>query len=266
MRYEDFSKFLNKHGFLVCGEDHLGHGKTAAKKEDLGYCAKKDGHKIVVKDMHKLHEIISKEYPGIPYFLLGHSMGSFLCREYIETFGDTLSGAIVMGTGAQPSALLAVAKTLAKTISKTKGERHRSELLNNMATGSYNKKFKPIVTGFEWLCRDEKQATRYEGDPLCGYCFTVNGFYNMFDTIDFIQKKENINKIPKDLPIHICAGEMDPVGNYGKAPKSVYEDYKKAGIKDVTLKLYPEDRHEILNELDQDVVYNDLLKWLTLHA
>lgn len=106
MRYEDFAKFLNKHGFLVCGEDHLGHGKTAANKGDLGYFGPKDGHKLVVKDMKKLQDIIKQDYPKTPYFLLGHSMGSFLCREYIETYGDTLDGAIVMGTGNQPQIAL----------------------------------------------------------------------------------------------------------------------------------------------------------------
>ena len=121
MRYEDFAKFLNEHGFLVCGEDHLGHGKTAANKSDLGYCAEKDGHQTVIKDMKQLQDIIKKDYPNIPYFLLGHSMGSFLCREFIETYGETLNGAIVMGTGNQPQIALGFAKLLCRIISVAKG-------------------------------------------------------------------------------------------------------------------------------------------------
>lgn len=266
MRYEDFAKFLNEHGFLVCGEDHLGHGKTAANKSDLGYCAEKDGHQTVIKDMKQLQDIIKKDYPNLPYFLLGHSMGSFLCREFIETYGETLNGAIVMGTGNQPQIALGFAKLLCRIISVTKGWRHRSNAINNIAMGSYNKRFQPIETGHEWLCRDSKQAGRYQNDPYCGYVFTLNGFYNMFDMMSYIEKKKNIAKIPKDLPVFICAGEEDPVGDFGYAPRKVNKDFKKAGIKDVTLKLYPEDRHEILNELDQDVVYDDILQWLIKHA
>lgn len=129
-----------------------------------------------------------------------------------------------------------------------------------MTIGSYNKKFKPIVTGHEWLCQDSYQATRYEEDPLCGFVFTLDGFFNMFDTLSFIPKKANIDKIPKKLPILICSGECDPVGHYGKAPKKVYDSFKSAGIKDVVLKLYEQDRHEILNELDKEQVHSDILK------
>lgn len=266
MRYEDFAKFLNSHGFLVCGEDHLGHGKTAANKSDLGNFGAMDGHKTVVKDMKKLQDIIKEDYPKTPYFLLGHSMGSFLCREYIETFGDTLDGAIVMGTGNQPVIALGFAKLMCRLIAVFKGWRHRSKAINHLAMGSYNKRFQPIETGHEWLCRDSYQATRYEDDPYCGYIFTLNGFYNMFDMMSFMEKKSNINQIPKDLPVFICAGDHDPVGDFGNGPKIVNRAFKKAGIKDVTLKLYPEDRHEILNELDQDVVYDDILQWLIKHA
>lgn len=121
LRYEEFANYLCDNGFLVCGEDHIGHGRSVKSKVDFGYCGRLDGHKYVVKDMKKLHDIISKDYPNIPYFLLGHSMGSFLCREYLETFGDTLSGAIVMGTNHESSALLILAKTLCRIIAIPKG-------------------------------------------------------------------------------------------------------------------------------------------------
>ena len=266
MRYEHFAKFLNDNGFLVCGEDHIGHGKTPKNKEDFGYCETLDGHKYVVRDMKKLHDIIHKDYPNTPYFLLGHSMGSFLCREYIETFGNTLDGAIVMGTGQQPAIALGFAKFLCRFISIFRGWKHRSKLIDSISIGGYNKRFKPIVTGHEWLCRDSSQADRYQNDPYCGYVFTLNGFYNMFDLMSFIRKRKNVHKIPKKLPIFICAGDQDPVGNYGKAPKAVHKSFVDAGIKDVVLKLYKDDRHEILNELDQDQVYSDILNWLLEHA
>lgn len=149
MRYEDFAKFLNAHGFLVCGEDHLGHGKTAPNENELGYFTEKNGHQTIVKDMKKLHDLVSAEYPDTPYFLLGHSMGSFLCREFIETYGRCLNGAIVMGTGEHFSVETFSGKLLCKIIAVFRGWHHRSNLINKIAVGSYNKRFKPIDTGQE---------------------------------------------------------------------------------------------------------------------
>lgn len=262
MRYENFAKFLNSKGFLVCGEDHLGHGKTAKNKDELGYFAENEGHQLVVDDIKKLHDIISDENSDLPYFLLGHSMGSFLCREFIQCYGDCIDGAIVMGTGQQPQALLSFVKALCKIIAKSKGWNHRSETINNLVCGSYNKRFKPVKTGHEWLSRDEKIAERYKDDKLSGYVFTLNGFYNMFDMISYIEKKDNINQIPKNLPILIVSGADDPVGSYGKGPKAVKKAFDAAEIIDVKIKLYEKNRHEILNELDKDVVYNDILNWM----
>ncbi|MDO5328758.1 MAG: alpha/beta fold hydrolase [Coriobacteriia bacterium] len=262
MRYEDFAKFLNKHNIYVCGNDHIGHGKSVNNKNNLGYFAKTDGHKKVVDDMKKLTDITKEKHPKTPYFLLGHSMGSFMAREYCIRYGEELDGAIIMGTGQQPQALLAFVKTLCKLMAKSKGWNHRSNFIDKIAFGKYNKNFKPIKNGHEWLAKEESIQQLYIDDPLCGYTFTLNGFYNLFDVLSFVANKNNVSKVPKNLPILIVSGQNDPVGDYGKAPILVRDAYIDNGVKDVNMKLYENDRHEILNETDHDVVYKDILKWI----
>lgn len=261
-RYDRFANFLTSQGFYVVGNDHLGHGKSVSDESQLGYFAKKDGNLCVIGDIHQLREDTIKKYPDVPYFLLGHSMGSFLARQYIEMYGDGLKGAIIMGTGSQPNSTLKMGMNLTSLMMKIKGDHHRSKLVNNMALGSYNKSFEPSRTKNDWLTKDEKIVDAYEANPLNQFMFTVNGYNNMFKGMLFAQTKENLDKIPKELPILVVSGENDPVGEFGKGPKTVAETYKNIGIKDVTLKLYPDDRHEILNELDKETVDKDLLQWM----
>lgn len=259
LRYEDFAKFLNENDVLVCGNDHLGHGKSITSKKNLGYFCKEKGHFILVDDLNTMHNTIAEEYPGVPYFLLGHSMGSFAAREYIMRYGQGLSGAIIMGTGQNPQALLGFAKLLCKIIKTFKGWHHRSNTISNIAFGKYNKKTDSI-TPFDWLTRDKNSVQKYIDDPLCGYTFTLNGFYNLFDMISYIEKDQNIAKIDKELPILLISGQEDPVGLYGKAVHQIYNIYKNTGIKNTQKKLYPDNRHEILNELDKNQVYTDILE------
>ena len=261
-RYDRFANFLTSQGFYVVGNDHLGHGKSVTGESELGYFAKKDGNLCVIGDIHQLREDTVKKYPDVPYFLLGHSMGSFLARQYIEMYGDGLKGAIIMGTGSQPNSTLKMGMNLTSLMMKIKGDHHRSKLVNNMALGSYNKSFEPSRTKNDWLTKDEKIVDAYEANPLNQFMFTVNGYNNMFRGMLFAQTRENLDKIPKELPILVVSGENDPVGEFGKGPKAVAETYKNIGIKDVTLKLYPDDRHEILNELDKETVDKDLLQWM----
>lgn len=261
-RYDRFASFMASQGFYVVGNDHLGHGKSVTDESQLGYFAKENGNLCVVGDMQQLREDTQKKYPNVPYFLLGHSMGSFLTRQYIEIYGEGLAGAIVMGTGYQSAATLNAAIGLSGMLKKLKGDHHRSALLNNMALGSYNKAFEPARTKNDWLCRDEAIVDAYEANPLNQFLFTVNGYNNLFRGLRFAEKQKNLDKIPKDLPILVVSGGNDPVGECGKGPRMVAEAYKKTGIKNVTLKLYPGDRHEILNELDKETVYQDILNWV----
>lgn len=261
-RYDAFARFLNEHGYYVVGHDHLGHGGSVRSEELHGYFHETRGNECVIGDIHKLRLITKEKYPDIPYFMLGHSMGSFLIRQYMELYGEGLSGVIVMGTGSQPAVVLGAGRMLCRAIAAVRGWTYRSALIDNMAFASYNKKFEPARTDKDWLTKDESIVDAYRVHPWCTFRFTVNAYYHMFRGIQFAQKKENIRRIPANLPLFLVAGADDPVGNFGKSVKQVYDTYRKCGIQDVRIKLYENDRHEILNETDRDTVFADILEWL----
>ena len=200
-RYDGFANFLNQRGILVVGNDHLGHGQTAGCDEDLGYFCPKDMSRTVVDDLHKVTVAMKEKYPGVPYFLLGHSMGSFMARRYIMTYGKELSGAIISGTGSQPGFLLAVGKMITCVIRLIKSDRYRSKLIKNICFGTYNNRIKPVRTENDWLTRDTEIIDWYNANKYCTFSFTVNGYRTLFDALTFIQKKDNIKKIPSKLPI-----------------------------------------------------------------
>ena len=264
-RYDGFARFLAAQGFYVVGNDHLGHGESVRSDDLHGYFHATHGNEYVIGDIHTLREMTQEKFPGVPYFMLGHSMGSFLVRQYIELHGTGLKGVIIMGTGTQPPAVLKAGKALCKVIARFKGWTHRSETVNNTALGAYNKKFEPARTSADWLTKDEQIVDAYLADPWCTFVFTVNAYYFMFSGIEFMQKRENIAKVPKDLPLLLVSGADDPVGSFGKGVEQAFQGYLEAGITDVHMKLYPTDRHEILNELDRAQVYDDLRDWLVGH-
>ncbi len=261
-RYDAFATYLASKGYYVVGHDHLGHGQSVVSEDKLGYFADVKGNDCVIGDIHELRLLTEKKYPDVPYFMLGHSMGSFLLRQYLGIYGADLAGAIIMGTGEQPSAVLGAGKMMCKLIAGMKGWHHRSTFINNMAFGSYNKKFAEEGSENAWLSRNKENVEKYEADPLCGYLFTVNAYYNMFDGMSKMNRQEKAGVLPKDLPILFVAGAEDPVGNFGKSVENLYKAYKKSGNCDVELKLYKDDRHEILNEVDKDIVYEDILNWI----
>lgn len=259
-RYEAFANYLTDRGFLVVGNDHLGHGESVTSQEFWGYFAAEKGSDLVVEDLHQLRVKIQAEYPQLPYFILGHSMGSFLLRKYLSKHGEGLSGAIIMGTGTQANGTVKMGKAVCKFVALFRGWNYRSSFVDKLVFAGNNKKFAKEDSG-SWLTKDKEIAVAYAKDPRCSFQFTLNGFYNLFDTIHYINKPEHIDAIPKELPLFIVSGEDDPVGNYGAGVKTAYETYRQAGITDVTMKLYPADRHEILNELDRETVYEDIYKW-----
>lgn len=261
-RYDEFAGYLCERGYYVVGQDHLGHGESVQSEEYHGYFHDGDGNECVIGDIHELRQMTQKKYPDIPYFLLGHSMGSFLTRQYIKMHGEGLSGVIIMGTGNQPLALIKLGKTLCKIVAGIKGWNYRSRFVNNMAFGGYNKKFTPARTPVDWISRNEDNINKYVKDPWCTFVFTLNGYYHMFRGMEQLAKKENFNKIPKSLPVFFVAGQDDPVGNFGKGVERVYQKYRDGGIQDVSIKLYKDDRHEILNETDRSDIYEDLYQWL----
>lgn len=261
-RYDRFATFMASQGFYVVGNDHLGHGLSVKDEEQYGFFAEKDGNLCVIGDMQQLREDTAKKYPKVPYFLLGHSMGSFLARQFIEMYGEGLTGAIIMGTGYQPTATLNMGIALTGMLQKVKGSHYRSALVNNMALGAYNKAFEPGRTKNDWLSKDEAIVDAYVANPLNQFMFTVNGYQNLFRGMRFAQRQDNLDRIPKTLPILVVSGAEDPVGEFGKGPKTVAEAYRQTGIQDVTLKLFQGDRHEILNELDKLDVDRYLLQWI----
>ena len=261
-RYDRLATFLAQHGMMVIGNDHLGHGETAKGEEELGYFPKAKGSETVVDDLYKVTKSIRARYPRTPYFLLGHSMGSFMARRYLMTYGSQLDGAILMGTGSQPPALLSAAKTTANSLSVVRGEHHRSQLMMKMAFGSYNKQYPSVRTEYDWLSRNEANVDTYLADPYCGFMFTLNGYKVLFDVLSFIQEPVHISKLPKEVPLLFVAGSDDPVGHFGKDVPEICRTYREAGVKNVEMKLYPGDRHEILNELDYEQVQMDILSFI----
>lgn len=262
-RYDRFARFLCENGYVVVGADHLGHGDSINDESEWGYFTKEKGFEHLIKDMHTLHVKQAREFPNIPYFFLGHSMGSFLTRMYITHYGDSLQGAIIMGTGGQSPITVFAGKAIASVIALFKGDHYRSTFVNNLALGSYNKSFEPARTPYDWLTKDESIVDAYRNDPRCTYVFTLEAYKELFGGILYVSKKSNIAKTPKNLPLLLTSGTNDPVGNFGKGVVHVYDLYKEAGINDVSVKLYENDRHEILNETDHEQVYQDILAWLT---
>lgn len=260
-RYDAFADYLSKRGFYVVGHDHLGHGASVTDDEKHGYFHDTHGNEHVIGDIHKLRQITTSRYPNVPYFMLGHSMGSFLTRQYITMYGAGLAGVVIMGTGNQPLALVRLGKLLCRIVASVKGWTYRSTLINNMAFGGYNRKFRPARTPMDWISRNPENVDNYLQDSWCTFTFTVNAYYHMFRGMEQLLNRKNFARIPRDLPVLFVAGKDDPVGDFGKGVIAVYKKYKKE-FDDVSLKLYEHDRHEILNEIDRKDVYLDIYKWL----
>lgn len=264
-RYEELAAFLTERGYVVTGDDHLGHGKSVPEEGLQGYFCEQDPATVVVRDVHRLKKLTQEMYPGVPYFILGHSMGSFILRNYICRYGSGIDGALIVGTGMQSNALLRFSKVIAAIEGFFRGSKHKSRFIDKGAFGSYNKRIKGAKTDFDWLSRDSDRVDAYIADKDCGFIFTVNGFKTLFELIARVKKQENLLKIPKELPIIFLSGEEDPVGGYGKGVQKAYKSLSDAGLTDLEIKLYPQDRHELLGEPDRKKVMEDIEVWLTKH-
>lgn len=261
-RYEEFAQFLTGKGFIVTAEDHLGHGGSVPEGEPYGYFCSQDPATVVVRDVHRLKKMTQEKFPGLPYVILGHSMGSFILRNYLFKYGSGIDGAVIMGTGMQPAAAVNAGKFLAKVQSVFLGQQAKSKLLNKIAFGSYNKAIDNPRTENDWLSCNQENVDKYQADPLCGFTFTVNGFQTLFELLSRLNNPENLAQMPSDLPIFMVAGDKDPVGDYGKGVELAKASICGAGVQNVKMKLYPGDRHEILNEDDREQVMADIYDWL----
>ncbi len=264
-RYAPFAEFLTSKGFLVCADDHLGHGKSVVSENDLGYFNKERSTDTVIADIRTLQLDVREQNAGKPYFILGHSMGSFFCRKYISLYGGDFDGAIIMGSGFKSKATLNSALFFVKTNALFCGWRNRSKLIKNLAFGSYNKKFKPARTENDWLSKNPENVDAYEKDGLCGFSFTNNGYSILFNIIKQACSDKTIKAVPKDLPVFFVAGADDPVGDYGKGVIKAKRKFVEAGVKDVSIKLYKGGRHEILNDDCKDEVMEDILAFIEKH-
>lgn len=261
-RYEETARFLAERGILVTGEDHLGHGKTVSEGGTFGYFCKQDPATVVVRDVHRLKKMTQKDYPGIPYVILGHSMGSFMLRNYLFRYGSGIQGAVLCGTGYVPQPLIVMGLMIAKFQGILMGDKHVSKLLDKIAFGAYGKNIKNPKTRYDWLASDEEVVDKYMKDSFCGFTFTVNGFKMMFTLIMRSNITENLQKMPKEIPVLFLSGEEDPVGDYGKGVKKAYGDFEKADMKKIGMKLYAGSRHEIFNEKNKNQVCEELYSWI----
>lgn len=260
-RYDNFAKYMTEQGFNVIGHDHLGHGHSVSDEHDYGFFAEENGDKIIIEDMHSVTQYSREKWEELPNFILGHSMGSFCLRQYLTKYSNDVFGAIIMGTGWIPSAAALLGKTIATNTCKSKGSHTVNPLLIKLTLEPYNKPFAPARTNCDWLSRDEKQVDLYVNDKLCGFDFTAGAYKDFFTILEKIAKNRQLIGMRKSLPILITSGSVDPVGGK-KACEKLNAQYKRCGIDDVTLKLWENDRHEILNELDKSDVYDYIYNWL----
>ena len=262
-RYEEFAQAMNRAGIAVIGHDHPGHGRTA-KPGELGEFAEKNGVRRVNGAMAQVARFAKHKFQGIPHILLGHSMGSFYARQYLCEYGHELDGAIIMGTGFQPKALVQFARSTCRALAAVHGWQYRSKLVANLSFMGYNKGLEGRTT-HDWLNRDQAEVDKYLADERCTFTFTLNAYYSMFSGILRLHDPAFLAKIPKGLPLLFLAGDADPVGEQGKGVQRAIQSLKDAGVQNIECKLYPGARHELLVETNHMEVFEDICSWLEKH-
>ncbi len=269
-RYDEYARFMADKGFAVFGHDHIGHGDSVEKEEDLGIMHCKYPDDVMVEDMFSNSKLIKEQYPDKPYFILGHSMGSYLLRKYISVKADSIkggvNGAVIMGTGTEPDAAILAGRAICRLLMAVKGRDKKSEFIKGLMFGGDYKQFDTTGEHPEnsWLSKNVESVMRYIDPSNKKDCceFSLNGYMILLRSTWFDNRMSNIRKMNMDIPVLFVSGDRDPVGGMGKGVRKAYEKFRAAGVKDLSIKLYKDDRHEILNELDRDMVYNDLYNWM----
>ena len=262
LRYEDFARYLTERGFAVVGNDHLGHGSSVAAGAPRLYFGPKGSWNRVVEDMEHLRKLTHRKFPNLPYFLLGHSMGSFLARTYLIRYPGTVDGAVIMGTGYMSAASTAASLAVISGECLRNGESKPSAMATRASFGIYNRRFAPNRTPMDWLSLNPDNVDAYLKDPLCQGNASAGLFREMLSGIRFDCNSSNLRKMNRRTPILFISGAMDMVGDCSKGVERAAEAFRKAGMRDVTVKLYPELRHEILKEACHEQVYDDIDRWL----
>ncbi len=261
-RYTELAEFLTSQGIVVTGDDHLGHGKTAEVTGKFGYFCRRDPATVVVRDVHRLKKKTEADFPGVPYIIMGHSMGSFILRNYLMRYGSGIKAAIIMGTGMQPRMVVKMAKAVAGIQTMFGLGTRKGKFIDKIAFGNYNARIDNPKTASDWLTGEDVGVEKFLADPLCGFTFTVNGFGTLFELIDRLYDTEALAKIPKELPLFMLAGDADPVGDYGVGVQKAYESLVNAGLTNIQKKMYPGARHELLHETARGEVMDDIYSWL----
>ncbi|GHV92213.1 hydrolase [Spirochaetia bacterium] len=271
LRYERLARRLCAEGIEVWAADQRGHGLTADLKVNgpgigglRGHCADHDGFSLVTSDVDAVNRLIRRLRPGIPLFLLGHSWGSFVVQNYIENYTG-IDGCILSGTRGPDGIKIKIGAPGMAFISALRGKRKGSIISHAIADGPYNKPFRPNRTSFDWLSRDEKEVDAFITDPLSGN-LSSSGFYrDLLGGLNRIHRSEAMEKIDRRLPIYVFGGSADPVGEMGASPTALVDAYRALGIQDLEFVLYPDARHETLNETNREEVTGNLLSWILKH-
>ena len=261
-RYGGFADFMASNGYIVAGHDHLTRGENATGQDCAGIFNELGGWETAVCDLRRVTDLIRERHRGLHVFLLGHSMGSLLARTYIIKYRTGLDGVLLSGVGQLPPLALAACETLAKIETSRRGGNCQSKRLNALVFGGKREKLGLSKTPFDWLTRDDEIISKYMSDPLCGRMPSIALFADIFSAMKYNSSQKNLKRMKKELPVFFFSGDMDPFGDYGKGVISVYRSFLSAGMRDVTMKLYHGGRHEMLNELNREEVYADVLKWI----
>lgn len=260
-RYDRLARALCAAGYTVAGHSHLGHGEDA-REDELGFFGRKDGWDHLVEDVHAAHEMLLKRFPDQRFAILGHSMGSFVTREYLLRYGGDLTAAVICGTGWFPGPLCSVARAAAALCGVFGGWQKPAPLVDRLMSKDNNKAFAPARTPFDWLSRDTAEVDKYMADPRCGFLFTARGYYDMFTGLKSLSR---LAALPGNLPVLFISGDADPIGTQGKGVNTVAQQFRDAGVRDVTVRLYPGARHELFNETNRDEITAELIDWLNRH-
>jgi alpha-beta hydrolase superfamily lysophospholipase len=265
-RYSQLAQQLTAQGYMVYAPDHRGHGRTAGSKVQFGHFADHNGWNLVIEDLRAVIEQVHIAYPRLPIVLFGHSMGSLISRRYIQLYGDRVHGVILSGTSGDPGVMGNIGKLIAQWEIKKSGLTTHSPLLTKLLFGGFNKKFRPSRTPYDWLTRDPKEIDQYISDEWVGMRFSAGFFYDLITGVNELNKPQELHRTPRHLPILIFSGDQDPVGNFTKGVVQTYNRFRKIGSEDVTLKIYKGARHELINELNREEVFSDIINWIRTKA
>ncbi|MFC4712411.1 alpha/beta hydrolase [Planococcus dechangensis] len=265
-RYDRFIRTLVKQGFTVSAHDQRGHGKTAERNGHTGFFAESDGFSRIVMDVEEVIEYSRQLAGDLPLIILGHSMGSFVARRYLQLYSDKVTCAVLSGTGGHPGISLAAGNLAARSISRLEGKKKSSPFLGKLIFGSYNKDFLTEKSKYSWLSRDAETVKSYEADPWCGFEMTNQFYVDLFEGIDLIHRQEQIARIRKNLPVLFISGSMDPVGAKGSGVFQAAAQFRDAGIQLVKVYIAEEARHEVLHELNAEIYQHAIIDWIDGHG